>query len=880
MSSPANLRRELLRFVADFADWDAGVSHEHIEIARKLVAAAHPAGNPMVVDPFAGTGSVPFEALRLGASTFASDLNPVAVLLNKVALRHLPRYRTSLRDGVEKWGRWILTEARKRLAPYYPCDQQGNVPQAYYWARTVRCEGPTCGAEVPLLGMLWLSRDRRRNYALRYRGDRDAKCVEVDVFNPKTASDVQPSLSKRFSVTCPVCGYTTAYKRVREQIRLQKGGARSSRLLATGVLSPSGERVYRVPAEVDERAVERARLALQEWTGSSELELSPSLVPDEPYPDWYSGVFNPGLWGLSAWGDFFTERQALAMATFCELVRSASVELREASGDEEYATAVTTCLALAVAKMSIYNASTCYIHPDFGLKTVFLGAGMAMVGDFAEVNPLMDKYVGGFDYACTQVVAFLSREASSIQGLGDVEQATAREIPLPDDAVDYVITDPPYYAAVPYSHLSDYCYVWLKRMLRELERELMEPLLTPKDEELIAYYVQPSEGRKKDVAFFEARMEEALADARRVLSPGGVGVIIFAHKGTSGWEALLNALVNAGWTVTASWPIDTENQQRWRAAGAAALGSSVHLVCRPRQGSEDGNDVGDWRAVLRELPVRIHEWMPRLADEGIVGADAVFACLGPALEVFSRHERVEKANGDVVELREYLEYVWVAVAREALSLILDAADTSGLEEDARLTAIWLWTLSSGANEEGMGHGRGRSESGGKSPANSFSLEFDAARKIAQGVGAHLERLDSVVEVKGNQARLLSVAERTRHLFGKEEVGRTSGRGRGKKKAKQLTLFEELEAVEKDSGWGDVGVPPPGETTLERVHQAMVLFAGGRSGALKRFLVEEAIGTDARFWKLAQSLSALYPTGTDEKRWVEGVLARKQRLGFG
>ena len=152
--------------------------------------------------------------------------------------------------------------------------------------------------------------------------------------------------------------------------------------------------------------------------------------------------------------------------------------------------------------------------------------------------------------------------------------------------------------------------------------------------------------------------------------------------------------------LTASWPIDTEMETRVAAQGQARLASSVHLVCRPREnpdGSLRQDAVGDWRAVLRELPERIHAWMPRLAREGVVGADAIFACLGPALEIFSRYARVEKASGERVELREYLEQVWAAVAREALSMIFEDADATGLEEDARLTAMWLWTLSTSAN---------------------------------------------------------------------------------------------------------------------------------------------------------------------------------------
>ena len=159
----------------------------------------------------------------------------------------------------------------------------------------------------------------------------------------------------------------------------------------------------------------------------------------------------------------------------------------------------------------------------------------------------------------------------------------------------------------------------------------------------------------------------------------------------------------------------------------------------------------------------------------------------------------------------------------------------------------------------------------------YSMEYDAARKIAQGLGAHMEDMQHLVEIKGDKARLLAVAERTKHLFGKDESQAPAGRGR--KKAQQADLFEELKEVEAESGWGVTGAPKAGETVLDRIHQSMILFAANRGEALKRFLVEEGAGRDPHFWRLAQALSALYPAHTDEKRWVDGVLARKKGLGF-
>jgi len=312
---------------------------------------------------------------------------------------------------------------------------------------------------------------------------------------------------------------------------------------------------------------------------------------------------------------------------------------------------------------------------------------------------------------------------------------------------------------------------------------------------------------------------------------------------------------------------------------SAALASSIHLVCRPREdpsGEIRTDDVGDWREVLSELPQRIHDWLPRLAREGIVGADAIFSCLGPALEIYSRHSRVEKVNGEVVTLKEYLEEVWAAVSREALSTIF-SGDTAGFEEDARLTAMWLWTLSAGANrcgEDEAPEDEGDDSAPGAAKTKGFVLEYDSARKISQGLGVHLENIPSIVEVKGDKARLLSVSERANLLLGRRTEA-SSKRKRGK--SGQMTLAGGVAATDANRGRPDEDAFTPGASVLDRLHQAMLLFADGRGDALGAFLQESC--RDQSLWSLAQALAALYPAGSDERRWVEGVLARKKSMGI-
>lgn len=887
------LRQALLDFIADFANWDNSSKSEYLTTIRSLVQAAHealggaPGTKPLVVDPFSGGGAIPLEALRVGADAFASDLNPVAVLLNKVVLEYIPRHGTALARAVRAWGAWVREQAAQELATFYPKDPDAAFPIAYLWARTITCEGPGCGTEVPLLRSLWLARKDRRSVALRLIPRQEEPRIDIQVVPDAKSRDVGDGTVRRGSVTCPRCSFTMPVTTVRRQLRERRGGTAGARLLAVVTTRPGQQgRFYRVPEQRDLDAVSKARLELRKRVEGHMGDLS--LVPDESTQHYHSFVNRGPIYGMLTWGDYFTDRQALALSTFVSCVRRAREAIQAETGDVALATAVETSLALAVDRQVDAMSSLCRWHVTGEKHTATFGRqALPMVWDFSEVNPLSEA-TGGFAGAIEWVAQVCAEGARADLTPGHVEQASATTHPLPDDVAQAFITDPPYYYSVQYADLSDYFYVWLRRILAGQHGHLLAERLTPKDEEIIVQ----SPGHEfalegKNGAFYESRMKLALQEGRRILSSSGIGVVVFAHTSTSGWEALLQALIEAGWTVTGSWPIDTEMASRVIAQDRAVLASSIHLVCRPREVSGDAA-IGDWRDVLTELPRRIHEWMPRLTEEGVVGADAIFACLGPALEVFSRYAHVEKTSGEIVTLKEYLEQVWGAVAREALALLFRDADTSGLEADARLTAMWLWTL--GASTPPPVNGSAGLESGeadstdegetvsAKAPVAGYTLEYDAARKIAQGLGAHMDKLRHVVEVRGETARLLPISERTRYLFGGDSAEVPPSK-KMKKPKLQIDMFSELAQAEEEATWGITGAPAPGTTVLDRVHQAMILFAAGRSDALQRFLVEQGVGANQAFWRLAQALSALYPSGTEEKRWVDGVLARKKGLGF-
>lgn len=884
--NPEELREGLLAFIAEFANWDHADDRLFLETARALVNAAHVAlggeygTRPLVVDPFAGGGAIPLEAVRVGADAFASDLNPVPVLLNKVILEYLPTHGQRLIDAFREHADAVLGEASTSLALLYPRDANKAVPIAYLWARTIHCEGPGCGVELPLIRATQLS---RKSPVAHVRIVAEGRRILTELVNGVEKRSTATSSGGK--ATCPRCGYTTPAKRVKVQMTAASGGANTARLFAV-LVEHTGTRMFRSPNKNDEKAV-AAAVSAYDSLDKRRPNVFPTepINPTRPYAN-TRGISGVTRFGMSRFIDLYTARQAVAIVSFQDAIHVTMSR----NGVENAAVneAVETLLQLALDRLVFQNTSLSrWNSRGSNIEGLFSKQALQIVWDFGESNPTHPAMASW--HGAVRWVEKVLEANIVLDHAGRVELANAEETPLPSDSVDVLFTDPPYFAAIPYADLSDVFYVWLKRGLRGRDALYFQRALVEKEKELVVTNsAKGPSGEAKDEEFFAHGMTRALSHARDITKPDGIACIVFADSSTTAWEAMLRAVIEGGWVVTASWPVDTEMQNRTRAQASASLQSSIFLVCRPRERSDGQLEtelVGDWRDVMSALPGRIHDWMPRLAKEGIVGADAIFACIGPALEVFSRYSRVEKSNGDVVTLSEYLEHVWGAVANEALSTIFDGADSAGLEPDARLTAMWLWTVGAGrpntAIEESEDDSADEDDGSDTKPSQvrGYLLEFDAARKIAQGLGAHLEELGTLVEVKGETARLLSVAERARWLFtdSTEVQRRVIGRST---KGPQGTLFSEAEMSKAEpSPSSEVGHNASSGTTLDKVHQSMLLFSAGRGEALKRFLTEDGTGTDTRFWRVAQSLSALYPPGTDEKRWVDGLLARRKSFNL-
>lgn len=919
------LRKALLSFIADFSNWDNSANPVFLECARGLVRAAHGDEPPLVVDPFAGGGSIPLEALRIGCDAFASDLNPVACLILKVLLEDIPRHGSGLADEVRRVGQQIKKEAEKELAEFYPVDADGARPIAYLWARTVRCEAPNCGAEIPLVRSFWLCKRANRKRALRYkvvRPNGDPPHIKFEVFTPKSDNEVLPGTVSRAKAICLVCKESGRHTvlppaRVRAQLAAQRGGADvifdeqgkridGARLLAVVTLKhKEGGRHYREAADLDYEAVCKAVKKLAEVAARPLLNgLSP--IPDEPTP--FGGgsgagrAFSVRNYGMDRWGDLFTARQKLLLALLADKVRR--------HGQPQHGTenAVAEILGLIVGRIADYFSSLCAWHLTRELiGHTYARNALPIVWDFCEGVPLEEgpgNLMGAIDWTARVVDAL----QIPVQAPGQVALADATNPPMLPESAAVWFTDPPYYDAIPYADLSDFFFVWLRRTLPDhpILSNRFEPgnPLTPKCPEIVQDEMKRTvDGRPKDKDYFEEQMTCAFKKGRDVLRQEGIGAVVFAHKTTAGWEALLTGMLRGGWEVTGSWPITSEMAERLRARESAALAASVHLVCRPRPMNAG---IGGWEEILRELPKRINDWMERLSAEGIRGADLVFSCIGPALELFSKYDKVETAEGREVKLDEFLEKVWEMVGRTALQQILGTAEArarnsaaGALEEDARLTALFLWTLQS-TNEDRKGKAKKKAaaeeeeeeetedeeEQAKGKPKKGYVLIYDVARRFAQPLGIHLEDWEGrIIETEKGVIRLIPVLERAEQLFGREgaqAVAQALERSGGRDA--QFALFPAEEGAPASPVKGRRERRPrrkAGEeasarasrrkaTTLDRIHAAMLLQAQGHATALRAMLeAETQRGPD--FVRLANALSALYPKDSEEKRLLDAML---------
>jgi len=856
-------REEFLALVRDLSPWEAVARGENprLERARQLIREAFGGRAPRVLDSFAGGGAIPLEALRLGCETYALDYNPVAVLINKAVLEYpqkfgrpesiakvpLPplkaqsagrneelfeapneRPKSPLLQAVSAWGKWVLDEARKELEKFYPKDPDGSIPVGYIWARTLPCQNPTCGAEIPLMRQTWLAKKDKKKIALKLIPNQAAKRVEVEIVGADGRPldfDPEEGTVARAHVRCPLCGGTIDDKTTRRLFREGKAG---QRMMAVVLHHPKRTgKSYRLPTARDLEAYRAAEQALVEVRQRLAQEWGMEPVPDERITTPCHEVDRPPMYGMPTWGDLFNPRQQLALITFADKVRQAHARMLAQGSDPEFARAVATYLTLSFNRLAASQNTLCRWQPaGEKIADVFSRQALPIVWDYAEPNPF-----GGASrswdelFKDTEGVITHFTSISQVESLPQVQQGSATRLPYPDNFFDAVLTDPPYYDNVNYSALSDFFYVWLKRTIGDLYPDLFATPLTPKSEEIVQ---DPNRQGDKEAsrAFFEQKITQAFREIHRVLKPEGIAVIVFAHKTTEAWEAIINALLQAGLYMTASWPIHTEMQARLNAQETASLASSIYMVCRKRT----TNEVGEYPTVRKEIEARVRERLAQFWAEGIRGADFFMSAIGPAVEVFGKYARVEKLSGEPVTVDELLEYVRRVVCEFALERILTTSSNEGegkvqvggVDAPTRFYLLYRWTY------------------------NHARVPFDEARKLALGVGVELSTLwdeGGLVEKQKEYVRLPMPLERAKS-----------------KKFTDETKFE---------------------TMIDALHYAVYLWERNERERLDDHL-SATYGGGETFWQVAQAIAEVLPDGDKEKQLLQGLLYGRgtyQQLGM-
>lgn len=944
---------------------------EILDWFRQEIRKAYGGRAPKVLDPFAGGGAIPLEAMRLGCEATAIDINPVAWFILKCTLeypqklagktwplpdfileneefmegfykahphligrtkktqkqRDIPTFNFSkitsdrapkadLSWHVRAWGQWVLNKARRELAKYYPVyanfealdprilipfekqpmrlvplkdDGTPNIDEltkefsenylankgnprwvakptvAYLWARTVKCKN--CRATIPLLKTRWLCKKDKKRVLLTMEPNADKTGVtfgiekNVPVKGGNTAQrrehDKRMGMGtmSRSGVKCPCCGTIMTM----EDIRFEGRSGRLGKMMTAVVVDGQNGKEYRLPVKHEIQMAMEAERALPALFAEI-----PFGLPEEPLPSKEALGFRVPLYGFDQWKKLFTPRQLLSLGTFVKCTRAAREEQANQGWSLEWVRGVSAYLGLVVSKSLDYNS----MLATWNLSTSATAHGftrwaLPITWDFTEAN-IIEGFSGGYSTMLEwlQISLVNVLKAHSHSPLPSVRIQSASTA---GGEIDAIVTDPPYYDAIPYSDLMDFFYVWIRRILNGLSPELdsafKEPL-SPKwiheqnDGELIDDPSRHEGDKVRSKAVYEDGMARVFQACHNVLNPEGKLVVVFANKQPEAWETLVSALIRSGFVVDGSWPIQTEREARTRALSSAALASSVWLVCKKRPATaRPGWD----NQVLEDMRQNIRGKLREFWDAGIRGPDFVWAATGPALEAYSKHPIVKKANdpGQTMNVSEFLTHVRRIVVDFVVGRVLSGDGTAEAEEaaaerldeptayyllhrhdfgleEAPAGACILYAISCGLSDRELAatwdlitftKGKSGEEDNGEEAADA-DAEADA----------------DVEQDSGSKVKLKTWVQRKGRSLGYEAPG---------------------------------GKPIP---LIDRVHCLLHLWRGGDVHKVDEYLDENGLRRQELFKRLLQSLIELSPHGSEERSLLESLSNHIQARG--
>ncbi len=786
-------RQRLFRLIEELVKWENTTNETVLAQARDEIwqswraacaeNADHPRAKelfnrhklPVFHDPFAGGGALPLEAQRLGLEAYASDLNPVAVIICKAMVEIPPKFAgqppvnsearaekslisrewrgaRGLAEDVRYYGQRMRDEAEKRIGHLYPkveitAEMARGRPDlkpivgrkltviAWLWARTVKSPNPAFAqVDVPLASTFMLSTKAGKEAYIEPVIERDGYRFTVKVGKPKDAEAAKngTKLARGANFRCVMSGAPIAGDHIKAEGKTGRMGARLMAIVAEG----DGGRVYLSPTPEMEAVARRAR---PEWSPEG------SIVED-------ARAFTPFLYGLTRWSDLFTPRQLVALTTFSDLVQEARERVKRdaltsglrddvrglaagGTGATAYADAVAVYLAFAVDKTADRNCtSTAWATQREHVDHVFKRQAIAMTWDFSEVNPFSDSS-GNFEGGIESIYKGLHTVTTDCGG--HVDQADAATQSVIQGSI--VSTDPPYYDNVPYADLADFFYVWLRRSLKSFFPDLFATLAVPKTEELVAFAYRHNSKEGAETFFLEG-MTQAMHRLAEQAHPAFPVTIYYAFKqsesdgdagtASTGWETFLDAVIRAGFATTGTWPMRTELARRMRGMESNALASSIILVCRPRVANAPTATRRDFLTALKaELP----DALAHLQRGNIAPVDLAQAAIGPGMAVYTRYSKVLDAEGKPLSVREALTLI-----NQTLDEVL-AEQESDFDADSRWALAWFEQFGFAEGEYGV------AETLSKAKNTSVSGMVEAGILASKGGKARLLKPDELSE---------------------------------------------------------------------------------------------------------------------------------------
>lgn len=736
-------RARLHALIERLVVWENSNDESLLRQAREEIRKSNDGELPAVLDPFAGGGSIPLEAQRLGLEAHASDLNPLAVLINKALIEISPKFAgmapvhpggndqthyqraEGLAEDVRYYGQWMRDEAERRIGHHYPKVKAPDGTEhnviAWIWARTVKSPNPANPIEVPLVRSWWLSKKKGHEAWIKASVVDGEVCYQVvrNANGPRGDEDGTVGRKGGHAVgdDTPI-----SLNYIREEGRNMRVGKHLIAVVAEGLRG----RIYMSPSEEDKNAASVAQ---------------PADVPEGSLPKNPRDFKTPN-YGLTTWSSLFTNRQLLALTTLSDLVgetrervladaldadvRGGDRLAAGGTGVQAYADAVATYLALGVSRLSDRCSSICgWDSSRDSVRNFFARQAIPMVWDFVEINPFSSSsgnFLGQIDWVAKAIGQLPVEVAGRVDQIGALGRGY-------DNLV--ISTDPPYYDNIGYSDLSDFFYVWLRRCLQDIYPVVVGTMLTPKAEELVANPYR-HDGRKGAEKFFIDGFNAVFHRIRGSANPAVPMTVYYAYKqqdaskegsASTGWHTLLHGLIEAGWEITATWPMRSELSNRMLSQGTNALASSIVLACRPRPEEAAATTR---RAFVARLKAELPGALRTLMLGAVAPVDLAQAAIGPGISVFSRYSRVREADGSNMSVKEALLLI-----NTTLDEVLGEQE-SDFDPDTRFAVRWYRQFGWGTGTSGIADQLARSSDtsiGGLERGGIFEAKAGRARLL-------------------------------------------------------------------------------------------------------------------------------------------------------